>query len=157
MAPKNSFSFEERIQHLIDYEAENGHLFVPTKCSDFGNLGRYVNNTRTTKSKLSSEQKAKLDEIGFVWVVPKGSAKEELIQWGNKFKMLIQFHKSKNHCNVPAMVGGKPYPLASWCDEQRQRYGEGNLDQNKMDKLTRLGFDFFGSSTTNTEEEQPVS
>ena len=38
------------------------------------------------------------------------------------------------------------HPLASWCDDQRQHFiGEG-LDQSMIDKLTRIGFDFYGSS-----------
>lgn len=155
MAPK--VSFDERIDQLIKFEAVNGHLFVPR--SEPG-IGKWCDNTRTFKSKLKAEQMAKLDEIGFPWKVPKGPEKAVMIEWGKKFKLLVTFHKMKGHCNVPATLGGKPYPLAGWCDEQRQQLGEEKLERDKFEKLSRLGFDFFGDSSvdsTGGEGEEPVS
>ena len=155
MAPAVKYSFEDRIQHLLDYEADNGHMFVPQGYTGHGNLGRFVANTRMRKKSTKPELVAQLDEIGFSWVFPKGSTKDELIQWGKQFKMLVKFHKTKGHCNVPKNVGGKPYPLATWCEEQREQFGGDRLDQDKIDKLTRLNFDFFGSSEE--ADDKPVS
>ena len=156
MAPASKVSFEERIEQLIKYEADNGHMFVPQK---EGSLGKWVNNMRFTKSKLKKDQIDKLNEVGFVWVTPKGPEKSAMIEWGKKFKKLVTFQRMKGHCNVPASLGGKPYPLADWCDEQRQLFGEEKLDKDKYEKLTRLGFDFFGSSdgSSDGEEENRVS
>ena len=148
MPASSKLAFDDRIKQLIEYENENGHLFVPTGYTGFNNLGRWVNNTRTNKAKLKSGQITELERIGFIWKTPKGPIKKELIEWGNKLKLLVKFHKSKGHCNVPSEVGGKPYPLALWCDEQRQKFGEDNLDQNKIDRLNHLGFDFYGSSSS---------
>ena len=117
MVTSTKLSFDDRIKQLIEYENENGHLFVPTGYSGLNNLGRWVNNTRTIKAKLKPDQIKELEEIGFVWKNPKGAVKKELIEWGNKFKLLAKFHKSKGHCNVPSEVGAKPYPIAVWCDE----------------------------------------
>ena len=141
--PGAKFSFDERIQQLLDFEAKNGHMFVPRS---IGSLGEYCRDARRGKYKFDQEQKAKLDEIGFPWKALKGPERDVFIEWNKKFQLLVKFHKSKGHCNVPSAVAGKPYPLASWCDEQREKFGNDNLDQDKIDKLTRIGFDFFGTS-----------
>ena len=151
MAP----TLDERIEHLLKFEASHGHMIVPQKYAADG-LGTWVNNTKAKRKvgKLKPDVIAKLDEIGFVWVVPKGPAKEELIEWGKQFCWLVDFQKAKGHCNVPSKIAGETVPVAAWCDEQRQLYVSGKLDQNKIEKLSKLGFDFYGSSGNN--EFEPV-
>lgn len=150
MAPK--FTFEDRLQQLLDFEAENSHMIVAQSYKTNG-LGKWVNNTRLnkTKNKVKPEEIAALDKIGFVWVAPKGPEKDALIEWGKHFRLLVDFHKTKNHCNVPAKIAGKPNPTAAWCDEQRQLQMEGNLSKEKYDKLSGIGFDFYGSSEEDKE------
>jgi len=149
MAP----SLEDRIQQLKAFEAENGHLIVTVACKNDG-LGSWVNNTRAKKAKgkLKPEMVDELDKLGFVWAIPKGPAKEELIEWGKQYRWLVNFHKNKGHCNVPAKIAGKDCACATWCDEQRRLYNDGQLDQGREKKLEILGFDFYGSS-----EDEPVS
>jgi len=153
MAP----SLDDRIEMLLEFEAENGHMFVPKACKEKDGLGRFVSNKRHERKngKLKPDVIAKLDEIGFVWVVPKGPAKEELVEWGKQFRWLSNFQKTKGHCNVPAKIGGKDVPVAEWCDEQRQLHLNAKLDKGRFDKLSNIGFDFYGSSEDS--EDQPVS
>lgn len=153
MAP----SLDERIEHLLEFEAKHGHLIVPRKYTENG-LGIWVNNTKAArkKGKLKPDVIAKLDEIGFVWVSPNGPAKEELIEWGKQFRWLVNYQKAKGHCNVPSKIAGKVAPVAAWCDEQRQLHLSGKLDQGKFEKLSKIGFDFYGSSEEYNEAE-PVS
>lgn len=147
------FTFDERIEHLLQFEADHGHLFVPTSFSTNG-LGRWVTNARFAycKSKLKQEQIDKLENIGFAWVVPKGEAKAEFIEWGKQFSWLVKYQKSTGRCNVPSKIAGKVAPVAAWCDEQRRLHLDGKLDKSKCNKLSRLGFDFYGSSS----EDEPV-
>ena len=150
-------SFEDRVEQLIKFEADNGHMFVPQKEPG---IGKWCNNARLRKDNFKAEQIAKLNEIGFAWVVPKGPEKAAMVEWGKKHKLLVTFQKMKGHCNVPAFLGGKPYPLADWCNEQRGLFGEGKLEKDKYDKLNRLGFDFFGASDgslDNIPDERTVS
>jgi len=144
-----TISLEERIEQLEHYEANHGHLFVSKKDGP-NNLGTWVANKRQERQrgKLKKEVIDKLDEINFVWVVPKGSGKEELIEWGKQYSWLKHFHDAKGHCNVPSVIAGRPAPAAAWCDAQRQ-------EQSKIDKLPKLDFDFFGSSGSG--EVTPVS
>ena len=95
--------------------------------------------------------------IGFTWVYPKGPDKDELIEWGKQYCWLVNFHKDRGHCNVPSKIAGKENPVAAWCDEQRRLHVERKLDQGKLDKLTRLGFDFYGSSTDDDNEDGPAN
>lgn len=152
----SSFSFDERLKHLNQYEAEHGHMIVPYKFPGLGNLGFWVNNMKHNRKKgsLKADVIAKLDEIGFVWNSPKGEAKDRLIEWGKHFKWLVNFQKTKGHCNVPLKIAGKAVPTGAWCDEQRGLFLDGKLDQGKVDKLAKIGFDFYGSSDAN---EEPVS
>lgn len=153
MAP----SLEDRIEKLLEFEEENGHMFVPKNFKEKDGLGRFVSNARQNRKngKIKPEVIAKLDEVGFVWAVPKGPAKDELIEWGKQYRWLVNFHETKGHCNVPAKIGGKDVPAAAWCDEQRQLHLNSKLEKGKFDKLSKLGFDFYGSSEDN--EDQPVS
>lgn len=151
MAP----SLEDRIQHLLTFEAEHGHVFVPFTYKSNG-LGRWVSNMRANRNlnKVKPDVIQELDEVGFAWVVPKGDKKTEMVEWGKQFRWLVNFHKSKGHCNVPVQIGGKEVPASKWCDEQRQLHMNGKLEQDRVDKLSRLGFDFYGSSEG---QDEPVS
>ena len=87
----------------------------------------------------------KLDEIGFIWDAPKGPEREQLIEWNKNYIWVVNFHKAKGHCNVPMQQGnGKVIPAGKWCDEQRSLFMDGKLDQGKIDKLKKVGFDFYG-------------
>lgn len=145
------------MDQLIEFEAENGHMFVPFNYKEKNGLGRFVSNTRQHRktSKIKDDVIAKLDSIGFVWVVPKGPAKDELVAWGKHFRWLKNFWETKGHCNVPANIGGEAVPTAKWCDEQRQLHLHGKLEKGRFERLSRLGFDFFGDGSS--DDEQKVS
>jgi len=149
-------SLEERIEQLVAYEEENGHLFVPYGYKEKNKLGFWVNNMRAAhkKGKLSKDKVAQLEDIGFAWTSPKGPEKDEAITWGKQFRWVVNFHKAKGHSNVPSKIGGQAVPAAAWCDEQRQLHLSGKLSQDKFAKLTKLDFDFYGSSK---EDDEPVS
>jgi len=68
---REKFSFAEVIELLKEYKNEHGDLLVPSKyCTVDGiKLGSIVNSIRAGIRKTTSEEKAKLDELGFVWKV----------------------------------------------------------------------------------------
>lgn len=112
---------------------------------------------RRKRGEVKADKIAELDKIGFVWVAPRGPEKDAFIEWGKQFRWLVNFQKAKGHCNVPAKIGGKEVPAAEWCDEQRQLHMNNMLDQAKVDRLSGIGFDFFGCSTEENDGEEPVS
>ena len=68
---REKFSFAEIIALLEEYKNEHGDLHVPYEyCTVDGiKLGSIVNNIRSGTRKTTAEEKAKLDELGFVWKV----------------------------------------------------------------------------------------
>lgn len=67
------YSFAKVIELLEEYKKEYGNLLVPAKyyTADGMKLGSIVRNIRLGARKTTSEQKAKLNQLGFVWKVRK--------------------------------------------------------------------------------------
>ena len=63
--------FDKVIELLEEYKNEYGDLLVPARyCTVDGiNLGRIVSSIRKGARRTTAEEKAKLDELGFVWKV----------------------------------------------------------------------------------------
>lgn len=139
------FRLDDRIQQLLEFENEHGHMLVAQSYKKHG-LGKYVNNMRQRKAKggINVEDVKVLDRIGFVWVAPRGPEKTKLMEWGKHFSWLRNFQMAKGHCNIPTTIAGKTVPAATtWCDEQRKLYMEGKLEESKCARLSALGFDFY--------------
>lgn len=152
-------TFEQRVEQLLQYEHEHGHMFVPDKYNEQHGLGTWCRNAKARKKAghLNPAHVAKLNEIGFFWTVPSSSAKEALIAWGKMYRILVEHFKSKGHCHVPPMVGGQSSPIYAWCQEQRRLYVRGLLDQGNIDKLKRIEFDFQPAHDGSDDEKKPVS
>ena len=60
-----TFSLDDRIEQLLQYQTEYGHMFVPLKYKP-NNLGSWVNNKKAAKkkNKLDRETVERLEEIG---------------------------------------------------------------------------------------------
>ena len=54
---------------LVDYKAENGHCLVPRIYKVDPKLGKWVNNQRHRRHKITSERQQMLTHLGFSWVV----------------------------------------------------------------------------------------
>lgn len=150
-----TLSLDERIEQLVQFEAEHGHMYVPQ--SEKGGLGIWVMNARAKwkQGKFKRDETSKLDEIGFVWTVPKGPEKDKQIAWGKQFRLLVKYYKTKGDCDVPSKIAGEENPLFTWCQEQRRLHAKGEMGQDNIEKMTKLGFDFYGPSEN--REEGPVS
>lgn len=68
-------SFEKRLEDLKRYKAKHGDLNVPDRYRSQDNLGSYVHSLRqryrgtVTRAKLTRQEIAALESIGFVWTV----------------------------------------------------------------------------------------
>jgi len=71
---KKSLPFDEVVSLIIKYKEEHGDCLVPTKyvTEDGILLGRIVGGIRYGNRQISVEEKAILDDIGFVWNVGSG-------------------------------------------------------------------------------------
>lgn len=64
-------NFERIVELLQIYREKHGNCLVPQKyiTEDGINLGLIVRDIRSGKRKTSEEEKAKLNNLGFVWKV----------------------------------------------------------------------------------------
>lgn len=138
------FTFEERIQQLVEFENTEGHMFVPNSHADKG-LGGWVKEIKKQRKKnnVKQERVDALNDIGFPWVAVSGPEKAQIVEWGKHYKQLAIFHSTTGHCNVPQIVGGEDNPIFPWCQEQRRLHVTGKLAEAQTAKLSKLGFDFY--------------
>ena len=126
--------WEKMCQELVGYKQEYGNCNVTQRFPGNPQLGTWVAAQRTvyTNGKLHQDKIKKLEELGFVW-----KARED--KWENKFQELMAFKKEHGHCNVPRSHSENPL-LASWVGIQRTANRKGNLNQDRIKRLEKLGF-----------------
>ena len=139
-------SWNEMFQHLVEYHKLYGHSKVPLHYSNNLQLGRWVagNRQRYKKGTLNTDKIEKLDVLGFSW-----NPHDDY--WEQIFQNLIEFKQVYNHCNVPLNYSNNPQ-LGTWVNTNRQRYKKGKLDQDKIEKLNQLGFEWTCRKTTKPAE-----
>ena len=122
------------LAHLKQYKARNGDCRVPKeyKEADGYNLGLWVGTQRSRKSKLSSERRRRLDELGFVWNPFEGD-------WENGFGRLKQYKARVGNCLVPqGYKEADGYNLGNWA--RTQRASKSKLSSERRGRLDELGF-----------------
>jgi hypothetical protein len=160
--------WEKRIRELIDFREQTGHTRVPAQYSLNKPLGYWVNAMRTQytyrqqgrKSRLSDEQVAELEKVGFVWKAkhlappnrtPKrtrtydGLLGSEL--WTSRLADLKKYKDMKGNCRVPQLYQ-ENRALATWVKNLRNQYRlrqEGQttpLTDLRVTELEALGFEW---------------
>jgi len=125
-------NWEKGFRHLQQYKDRMGHCRVPAghKENGFG-LGRWVSKQRTNKTKLSKEQRRRLDTFGFVW-----DPYEQ--DWEEGFSHLKAYKDRVGHCNISRHHKEKGFSLGQWVGVQRVRQAE--LPNHRRKLLNDLGF-----------------
>ena len=131
-------SWDERHMELSQYFCQNGHSNVPLK---HGSLGGWVQYQRRSRSKLSMEQRNKLEQLNFVWNVKSH-------QWNIKYQELREFLESHGHCHVPSTEEYKT--LQAWCGTQRHLY---RIKYEKSNDNNTISSSSSSSALTNEREE----
>jgi hypothetical protein len=108
-------------------------------------LGVWCNTQKMSKkgkgtSKISPEQIARLDAIGFDWGTPSGE------RWNRSFEAVREFHRLNGRW--PTRKDGA---LGGWCQTQRQAKKKGRISPAQIAKLGGIGFDW---GFTETAEER---
>jgi hypothetical protein len=87
--------WDEGYRHLKAFVEEKSHCQVAQlyKSADGYRLGVWVNSMRQKQSELSSERRARLDALGFVW-------DPHFDQWEEGYRHLKAFVEEKSHCQV---------------------------------------------------------
>jgi hypothetical protein len=123
---------------LVKYKEKNGHCNIPTTN---GSLGSWIKRQRELfrSNKLKAERYEKLVEIGLKFedvtaLAFKGKFDQK---WQDMYQKLLEHKETNGHCfDVP-----KTLPLGRWLNYQRWLYRNGNLRDDRAEKLLSIGFD----------------
>jgi hypothetical protein len=124
--------WEEGFTHLVAYKKEFDHCRPPNsyKYDGYG-LGNWVSNQRKKQGSFTSDQRNRLDELGFVWDV-------NSYVWLEGFQWLVSYKEEFGHCRVPVGLQYHGYNLGSWVSTKRAT--KDKLTTEKVNLLTDLGF-----------------
>ena len=131
--PVDKATSEKWIFSLEQFYRENGHCNVPVNYPANPRLGNWVRRNRSRGNKLSLEQRARLDGLGFIWKLRKSP---ECHPWEWWFKKLVKFKKLHGHCNVSA-YSETDSDLGIWVAGQRWKK---NIKQSRKERLDEIGF-----------------
>ena len=125
-----------RYNQLIEFKEVHGHCNVPQRYAPNVELGRWVKDQRTfkTKGKLSEDRIELLEAIGFSWRL---KCNESF--WDEQLKNLVAYKKKHGNYNV-SMSNSENVQLARWVDRQRRAKKSGKLTEMRMKQLESIGF-----------------
>lgn len=134
------YAWEVGFEHARSYFEKHGDLLVMSQyvCDDGYKLGNWITNQRANKTsgdkyrKLSSEQITRLEKIGMVWNVQE-------YQWLRSYETALQYYERNGNIRVPRGVRYGNIDLQAWVSEQRKRYKQGKLSEERIFKLSRIG------------------
>ena len=122
--------WEEGFAQLKNFADREGHCRVPAiyKTNDGYRLGQWVSVQRSTKDKMDSDRRQRLDALpGWTWD-PRSD------QWEDGFAHLREFSDREGHCRVPAIYKTDDgYRLGQWVAVQRS-----SKDRMDVDRRQRL-------------------
>ena len=123
-----------RFKELLDYRSQHGDCNVPQK---HGTLGTWVTSQRSAyrDEKLAQDRIDRLNSIGFKWTLKEGGPK---VPWETRFNELVQYKAKHGDCNIPRRQG----QLGDWVSKQRIAYRDDKLEQDRIDRLNGIGFDW---------------
>jgi len=123
--------WQMKCEALIAYKKEHGDCNVPYRWPENLRLAQWIvsNRDRRKQKKLAQERIEQLDAIGFVWDCHE-------THWESMYAALVEYEKEHGDCNVPA-----DWPdLGWWVQWQRKSRRADNLDQDRIERLDKLGF-----------------
>ena len=139
--------WENVFAKLLDYNERHGTVRVPRQDEE---LGSWVDRQRTyyRMNKLSEEQVALLESVGFEWhinnprqVVPKHYAMAHHdSQFDEMMAKLRAFKQEHGHCRVPRCY--KDSKLANWVKNRRSEKKREVLSKERVAKLDEIGFEW---------------
>ncbi|GAB4822137.1 hypothetical protein N2152v2_009183 [Parachlorella kessleri] len=131
----NKRSFQQRYKELTLYYLEHGHCMVPVKCPS--GLGGWVAYQRRLwkAGRMPLDHYHQLAALGFHFDAFAS-------RWASRFRQLAEFHSRYGHCTVPASAAAEArWPgLRMWTLIQRQAWKRGILEDDRVRRLSGLGF-----------------
>jgi hypothetical protein len=143
----NKRDWQRMYERLQQFYQQEGHC-SPIRQADKP-LAIWVMDQRKRRGRLSNDQEAQLNELGFRWHENIQQQKEA--QWEAKYSRLLQFRAQYGHCLV--RENNVDNALAQWVDEQRCRQRLGQLALHRVEKLNQIGFSWREDNTREREEK----
>ena len=141
-------SKKEMLQRYVEL---HGHLLIPRGYLDPPSqyqLGRLVYRLRNSKDRLTPEQIADLDQLGFVWQHNKHASKEQT--WENWYTLLALYVQEFHHACPTHKECYQGQKLGQWVMQQRVLYERNHklkavgkppaIALERIQKLEKLGF-----------------
>ena len=132
LVEQTTASWEEHFGRLEEFIRGNGHSQLPYDYISGGvSLGRWAEFQRhlAVKGTLSTERQQRLDRLhGWSWNLRDS-------KWERAFTLMLQYVEHYGDARVPKKFVTDDYPLGAWVDDQRVRYGQGILDNDRKERL----------------------
>jgi superfamily II DNA or RNA helicase len=127
----------ERFDQLKRFKEKYGHCEVARVKGEDSELSEWasIQRSRNSSGKLQTEQKAKMDSIGFPWA----SEDKIEVKWQEMYEQLKTYHSEHGDTDVPGRWKENP-KLATWVATQRARKKQGDLSDEQIQLLDKLGF-----------------
>ena len=136
------YHFEKNYALCLAYYREHGNLDISSTyvTPDGTRLGTWVHSIRTSsksqsskRAELTESQKARLDEIGFIW------EGKHATTWDKSYQAAVAYKKKNGNLDVPvAYITDDGIRLGRWIRRQREAYSSA-LSEERKAKLDRLG------------------
>ncbi|MBE6550993.1 MAG: hypothetical protein E7665_02535 [Ruminococcaceae bacterium] len=136
------YYFEKNYALCLEYYREHGNLDIPTKyvAPDGTRIGAWLHSIRSSnkncsskRAELTDNQKARLEEIGFVW------EGRHTTTWEKSYQAAAAYKKKHGNLDIPvAYVTDDGIRLGRWIRHQRESYHT-TLPDERKEKLDRLG------------------
>lgn len=132
--------WEENYTKAREYFIENGDLNVKLhyECPDGFKLGAWIVNQRTKyrENRLNADQIARLEAIGMIW-------NTHDVFWENGIAHAKAFYAEHGKLNIPQKyICSDGYHLGHWIIGIRARYKSGNLPNDRIAELEKLGIEW---------------
>ncbi len=127
-------AWEEMYRALAAFRAARNHCIVPDKWPENPRLARWVTTQRKLyrQRNLTEERIRRLEKLGFIWDA-------KTIYWEELFAALALYRDRYGNCLVPEGYIGHS-DLAWWVAAQRKARLSGQLDPERIERLTALDF-----------------
>lgn len=136
------YLFEQKYALCLEYYRIHGNLDIPSNyvTEDGTRLGAWVNSLRNSSAGKSSKraalnetQKARLEELGFVW------ENRHDTTWERSYQAVVEYKKKNGNLDIPvAYTTDDGIRLGRWIRKQRETYHTTLSDYRKK-KLDQIG------------------
>ena len=136
------YLFEKNYALCLEYYRKHGNLDISSRyiAEDGTRLGTWLHSLRTAsksrstkRADLTESQKARLNEIGFVW-----DGRHTTI-WERSYQAAIEYKNEHGNLDIPvAYITDDGVRLGRWIRHQREAYHTTLSDERKK-KLDRIG------------------